>query len=241
MFRLILLLAAMAIAPLGVRAADLPSAPPLQPSPAFQPAGPGTARGVLVWLHGSYDTDAQPTPPPEPGYIGRMAARGYDIWRFDRAPGQDPLAAGGAALVEGLKALRQGGYRRVLVAGHSRGAFIALAALAQPALVDGVAAISPAAHGTRPERRAQAMADFRDRMDAAGGPGMRFAFVQLADDPFDLDPPGRVDAVRAAAARSGMKLLVIDRPEEPTGHMGSYEPEFDRLFGERLAAFLDGE
>jgi pimeloyl-ACP methyl ester carboxylesterase len=235
MLRLVLLLlAALSLA----AAAPLPEAPPLHPSPAFSPAGPEQARGALVWLHGSYDSDTQPIPPVQ-DWVVRLARRGYDVWRFDRTPGQDPLAAGGEALLRGVAALRQGGYRRVIVAGQSRGAFIALAALAHPELVDALAAISPAAHGTRPERRAQAMSDFQERLDAARGP-MRFALVQLDDDPFDPDADGRAALARETATRAGLSLLLIDRPPAPRGHMGSYEPEFDAIFGACLARFLDG-
>ncbi len=216
---------------------DPPPSPWLHPSPAFTPAGTGQAKGALVWLHGGYDSDAEPDGPPTPGWIAGMSRRGYDIWRFDRTPGQDPLDAGGVALIRALQRLRDDGYRRLVVAGQSRGAFVALATLAHPELVNALAAISPAAHGTNPTRRAQAMADFTARMRAAAGP-MRLAFVQLADDPFDPDPDGRVAAVRAAAASAGLRLLLIDRPPAPTGHMGSYEPEFDRLFGACLADFL---
>ena len=232
MLRLALLLA------LCVAAAPLPDAPPLHPSAAFTPVGPAQARGVLVWLHGGYDSDTEKLPPVQ-AWVIRLARRGYDIWRFDRTPGQDPLGPGGEALLHGVATLRRGGYRRVIVAGQSRGAFIALAALAHPELVDALAAISPAAHGTRPERRAQAMSDFRDRLDAARGP-MRFALVQLDDDPFDPDADGRAAMAREAAARAGLLLYLIDRPPAPRGHMGSYEPEFDALFGEGLARFLDG-
>jgi pimeloyl-ACP methyl ester carboxylesterase len=168
-----------------------------------------------------------------------VAQRGYDIWRFDRTPGRDPLIPGGEALVRGLEELHDAGYQRIIVAGHSRGAFIALAALAHPELVAAVAAISPAAHGTRPERSRQAMADFTDRLDAARGP-MRFAFVQLRDDPFALDADARVAMAREAAERAGLQLLLIDRPPEPAGHLGGFDAAFDANFGECLARFLDG-
>jgi hypothetical protein len=232
--RLIVLLALLALA-----ATPLPAAPPLHPSPAFTPAGPAAAAGALVWLHGAYDTDTQPTTPTEPAWIARLAAAGYDIWRFDRTPGHDPLRPGGDALVAGLRALRAQGYRRIIVAGHSRGAWIALSALAVPDLADAVAAISPAAHGTGPARRAQAMADWHAMMDAATPGGPRFALVQLRDDPFDPDPAARRQAAQDATARAGLPFLGIYLPPAPTGHVGIYDPAFDKLFGEKLAAFLN--
>jgi pimeloyl-ACP methyl ester carboxylesterase len=221
-----------------LHAAGLSQADPFHPSPAFTPAGPGAARGALVWLHGGYDTATQPDPPPEPGWVARMAALGFDVWRFDRAPGTDSLSAGGAGLTTGLTALRHAGYRRVVVAGHSRGGFIALSALAHLELVDAVAAISPAAHGTAASRRPAAMAAFRDLLAAAGRTDL--ALVLLADDPLEPDAAERDAMAHAMARRTGARLLAIDRPTEPRGHMGGYESNFDRIFGARLVDFLAG-
>ncbi len=241
MLRLIAALLLLAAAS-AARAAELPEAAPLRPSPAFALAGASVAAGAAVWLHGSYDTDTNPTPPAEPEWIGRLAERGYDIWRFDRLPGADPLAAGAEGLARGLAELRAGGYRRLIVAGHSRGAMIALSVLGHSGLADAVAAISPAAHGDNPARRDVAVAYWQRLMDAAAPGGPRLALVQLADDPLDLDPPARLAAARAAAERAGLPFLSLYQPEAPRGHMGGYAPDFDRQFGATLAAFLaDGD
>ncbi len=216
-------------------ASPLPEAQLFHPSAAFNLAGPQSARGALVWLPGAYNSDTDP-PPPEQPWVARLARRGYDIWRFDRTPGRDPLIPGGDALIAGLEHLHAAGYHRIIVAGHSRGAFIALAALARPVLADAIAVIDPAAHGTRPERTAQSLADLTARLDAARGP-LRFAFVQLRDDPFALDPDARATLVRKAAERAGLQLLLIDRPPAPTGHDGGSDPAFDALLGACLADF----
>ena len=213
--------------------AAIPPAPPFRPSRRFTPTGPQAAAGALVWLHHGYDPADWPQGPPEPPWVARLAADGYDIWRFDRTRGQDPLGAGGEALLGGLAALRAGGYRRRVVAGHSRGAFIALAALARPDLADAVAAIQPAAHGTAAAGHARALADFGACLQAARG--VALALVLLRDDPYDPDPEARAAMARAA----GLTLLLIDRPDSPTGHMGGYEPGFDARFGACLAGFLE--
>ena len=213
--------------------APLPKAAPFVPSPNFRLTGPAAARGALVWLHEAYDPDAEPNGPPEANWVARLARDRYDIWRFDRTPHQDPLGPGGEALLRGLAGLRAARYRRVVVAGHSRGAFIALAALARPDLADAVAAMEPAAHGTSPERWRQALADFAERMRAARG--VPLALAQLRDDPYEPDPDGRAAMARGA----GMPLLLIDRPAAPTGHMGAAGVEFDARFGACLVRFLE--
>lgn len=236
MFRALIALLGLAVA--GPALAQQPMIAPFNPSPQFSLAGPQVARGAVVWMHGSYDVANEPEPPPEPDWVRPLAARGYDMWVFARRTRPDPLDRGSAALLTGLERLREAGYRRVVVAGFSRGAFMGLAALARPELVDAVVAVSPAAHGSRPERRAEALAAYRALVEAARP--MRFALALLQDDPWDPDPQARAEAARLAApGRAGM-LLLIDRPAAPRGHMGSFEQDFAARFGPCLAAFVDG-
>ncbi len=173
MFRIILLIAALSL----MAAAPLPDAPPLHPSPAFTPTGPGQARGVLVWLHGSYDTDAQPSPPAEPAWVTRLARRGYDIWRYDRTPGQDPLGPGGEALLRGLAAPAPG-----RLSTHNRRRPI-------PRRLHRVG--GPGASGTR-RRRGR---------DLAGGARHATGAAAAGDERFSRSAQcgARADAVRAGA------------------------------------------
>lgn len=237
MFRLILawLLLALPAGAVGVPPV-VPHAEPLAPSPAFSQAGPAVARGALVWLHGAHDSRVAP-PPPEPDWVRRMADRDLDIWRFDRPGGQDGLAAGAEALTRGLTALRQAGYRQVVVAGFSRGAWIALTAVRRPGLADAVVALSPAAHGTRPERWEQAMTEWTTLWQSAQSTNTRVVLVQLAGDPYDQDPTRRLRVAEAARARVGFPLLSLFQPAQPLGHTGTLGPEFDPLFGEVIADF----
>ncbi|MGE4046058.1 MAG: alpha/beta hydrolase family protein [Acetobacteraceae bacterium] len=218
-------------------APPLPDASPLHPSAHFVPLGPQDARGALVWLHGAYDSNAMPSP-PEPGWVSRMARRSLDIWRFDRKRGQDALLPGGEALARGLRALRAGGYRRIIVAGYSRGGWIALLAMTYPGAADGIVAFSPAAHGTSPERQRQAFAEWQSLWHAAR-PGPRVVLVQLAGDPYDPEPARRLGVANQAAGRVRIPLQSVFLPEIPTGHGGTYEPEFDARFGTEIADFVD--
>lgn len=167
-----------------------------------------------------------------------MAARGLDIWRFDRKRGEDPLGPSAEALQRGVEELRTSGYRRVFVAGHSRGAWIALTILAHPRLADAVISISPAAFGTRPERQPEAMAAWAALWRAAGQAETPVVLVQLADDPYDPTPERRRDIAVAASQRAGLRLLSVFLPAEPRGHNGAYDPSFDTLLGRDIAAFV---
>ena len=211
---------------------------PLVPSPNFHQNGAEKARGAVVWLHGAYDSTAMP-PPPEPGLIPRLADRGFDVWRFNRRSGQDALAAGADALARGLNGLRRIGYRRIIVAGFSRGGWIALSALTHDAPLDAVIALSPAAHGTRPERQQQALTEWTSLWRAVRAQPARVVLVQLRDDPYDPDPALRRDIATADGKRAGMRLLSIYRPRDPTGHMGTEEPVFDQRFGAGIVDFVD--
>jgi pimeloyl-ACP methyl ester carboxylesterase len=200
----------------------------------FPYSGPTVAKGALVWVPGTYGKDAA-GPPSPPDFVGREAAAGMDVWCFNRDRGDDPLDRGAETLAREVKTLRDLGYRRIIVAGHSRGAWFALTVLTHPGLADAVVAFSPAAHGTREERKNQAMTDWTTLWDVAANNGTRVVLVQLQDDPWDPDPPRRLSIARA---RLGSDLLSIFQPAEPKGHAGVYEPAFDELFGARIDEFL---
>ena len=137
----------------------------------------------------------------------------------------DALAAGTEALATGTAMLRRSGYRCVAVVGESRGAFITLLALRQPGFADAVVALAPAAHGTRPERRPQALMDFRATLAAMAAQAPdRAGLVLFHDDPFDPDPAARAAAFREAMAARHVGALVIDRPTAPVGHGGASRP-----------------
>jgi pimeloyl-ACP methyl ester carboxylesterase len=207
---------------------------PFVHAPDFAFSGPGSGKGALVWVPGTYGKD-QTGPPAPPDIVGRMAQSNMDVWCFNRDRGDDPLDRGARLLMRGVQMLRDQGYRRIIVAGHSRGAWIALTALAHPGLANAIVAISPAAHGTGDARKAQAMADWTALWAAAVNDGTHVVLVQLLDDPWDPDPPRRLAIARE---RFGANLFSIFQPPDPKGHAGVYEPAFDEQFGARIMGFL---
>ena len=116
--------------------------------PAFSEAlaGPDKAIGAVIWNHGrsinTEDSDS-PTPP----YLRVLRDAGWDVLRFDRLRDGDTLTASTRRLVELVGQLKHKGYRRIVLAGQSFGAFLALTAADSSEDVDAVVATAPAAFG----------------------------------------------------------------------------------------------
>jgi pimeloyl-ACP methyl ester carboxylesterase len=73
---------------------------------------------------------------------------GWDTFRLNRRSSADTLPESAAALAGEAEALKRKGYRRVVLAGQSFGAFISLIAAGHSDAVDGVIGTAPAAYGS---------------------------------------------------------------------------------------------
>ena len=103
---------------------------PAFPEPAL---GPAKAKGVVVWSHGR-SINAEDSQSPTPAYLQALRDDGWDVMRFDRLSRGDTLTDSTKRLVDHAAALKQKGYKQVILAGQSFGAFLALmAADASPA------------------------------------------------------------------------------------------------------------
>ena len=127
------------------RSADAPDIGRLRPEPYWSMRGPKLAAGLIVWSHGYMAGKNATSSAPQP-WIGRFTRMGYDLYRFDREWIVD-WAGDATALADAVRKAREMGYRRVVLAGQSAGAWVSLAALARGAPVDGVVSIAAAHHG----------------------------------------------------------------------------------------------
>ena len=206
------------------------------PDDRFLWHGPAQAAGVVVWAHGGggYDDSrgGEPAPAMRP-----FNNAGFDIVRYDRAPLVDNPVRAAGWLREELPVLRASGYRRVIVAGESRGGWTALQMLDTAGLADVVIAFSPAAHGSGASPNLTAQVDDLRRMMGEAEPARtRVAMVQFAHD------MSAGDMDRRAALLTGLRtkeaaVLVVDRPDGFTGHFGWKSYEFGRRFGACLLHF----
>ena len=224
--------------------------PPLPPGPlvdtinyGFVPDerflwhGPAAARGVVVWSIGTFaaGVDARGLQPPP--YLRAFNDAGFDVIRFDRAPLVDnPIRAAGW-LRDELPVLRHSGYRLVVAAGDSRGAWTSLQMLDTAGLADVVIAVSPAAHGSGASPNLTAQDDdLRALMADAQPARTRVAIAQFAGDAFMSDAETRAQLFQRLRPRMAA-LLLIDRPAGLTGHAGGIGATFSRRFGPCLLDF----
>ena len=210
----------------------------LVPDERFLWHGPAAARGVVVWSHGSSGPDVDSRGIQPPSLLRGFNNAGFDIVRFDRAPMVDTAMRAAGWLRDGLAELRQAGYRRVVAAGQSRGAWTSLQMLGTAGLVDAVIALSPAAHGSGGSINLMAQDDdLRALIAEAQSSPVRVAVAQFEGDPFMSDADTRVHLLERLRPRTG-GLLVIDRPPGLSGHFGGLGGEFNRRFGLCLLGFV---
>src|ERR1700756_2297359 len=209
--------------------------------PAFSEAlgGPDRAIGAVVWNHGrsinSEDSDS-PTPP----YLRVLREAGWDVLRFNRPRDGDTLTASTRRLVELVGQLKRKGYRRIVLAGQSFGAFLALMAADASEDVDAVVATAPAAFGNFDEfydswrLNATRLYPLLERVKRA-----RVMLFYFHGD--DFDPGGRAERSRAILSERGLGFAVVDQPAFLVGHWASSTGLFLRRFGRCIRDFLDAD
>ena len=207
---------------------------PAFPEPAI---GPAKAKGVVVWSHGR-SINAEDSQSPTPAYLSVLREDGWDVMRFDRLSKGDTLNDSTKRLVEYTNQLKHSGYKQVVLAGQSFGAFLALMAADASSEVDAVIATAPAAYGS--------FDDFYDswRLNATklyplleGLKRTRVMVFYFHGD--DFDPGGRGERSRAILASKGVGFSVVDQPAFLTGHWASSSGLFLRRYGSCIRDFAD--
>jgi len=221
------------------KAAAPPALPPigrLRPEPYWTNKGPQAAAGLIVWSHG-YMAGRDATSSAPQGQIAYFTLEGYDLYRFDREWIRD-WPGDATDLANAVRQAKTMGYRRVILAGQSAGAWVSLAATMRGAPVDGVISISAAHHGEVKDMRdtTRARSDWQQVVRGIK-PGPRLVVVNFKDDTYDVG--GRMDDARAAFKASGVDAIVISDPEGFSGHGAANGTVFPRKFGACINAFIE--
>ncbi len=211
---------------------------PFRASPLHWRHAPEHAAGVVLWSHGYGGATTDNRNSNAPGFLSVLNDAGFDIYRFDRSPQEDDIAASLARLLREAPLLRAAGYRRVVMAGQSRGAWQSiLLAGAMPEAVDSVIAAAPAAHGADAAGHTMALDDFRRALAGLAPARPRLAVALFDGDPFDPDVAARSGLVEALVERRTAPTLLL-RPPTIRGHGGATELGFTQTYGACLLTFL---
>ena len=214
--------------------AQIALAPAYPATPQF---GPEKAIGAVIWTHG-HSKEVEDSTSPTPPYVWNLRQGGWDTYRFDRLRDGDTLPASTHRLVEEVNKLKQGGYRKVALAGQSFGAFIALMAAGESNKIDAVIATAPAAFGNFSEYydswrlNATRLYPLLERIQTA-----EVVLFFFHGDNFD--PGGRGDASSNALARRGVPLAVFDQPRGLTEHWAAGTEQFAQRCGGYITGFLN--
>ena len=209
--------------------------------PAFNQAllGPDHAIGAVVWNHGR-SVNVEDSESPTPPYLRVLRDSGWDVLRFNRPRDGDTLTASTHRLVELVGQAKHKGYHRIVLAGQSFGAFLALMAADASDDVDAVVATSPAAFGNFDEfydswhLNATRLYPLLEKIKRA-----RVMLFYFHGD--DFDPGGRGDRSRAILSARHTGFTVVDQPAFLVGHWASSTGLFLRRFGSCIRDFVDAE
>jgi pimeloyl-ACP methyl ester carboxylesterase len=208
----------------------------LRPQPYWENKGPQAAAGLIVWSHG-YMSGKNSTVNAPQGQVAYFTGAGYDLYRFDREWIRD-WPGDATALAEAVRQARAMGYRRVVLAGQSAGAWVSMAAVLRGAQADGVISVAAAHHGQVKDMRDVSLARSEWQQIVRGiKPGPRLVVVNFTGDDYDVG--GRMDDARAAFAASGVQALVISDPPGFKGHGAANDNAFPRRFGACIHAFIE--
>lgn len=197
--------------------------------------GPAAAVGAVVWTHG-LSVDVEDSLAPTPNYVEAFRRQRWDAFRLNRMRAQDSLRAGSRALVGFVAGLKAEGYRRVVLVGHSFGAFISLIAADLSDDVDAVIAVAPAAYGPVAENPARgALNASRLYPLLEGIRRARIMLFYFAEDIFD--PGGR--GARSEEILSGHQRphMIFDQPALLETHWAASTEDFATRFGLCMVAF----
>jgi hypothetical protein len=218
----------------------------LHPSPDYSFWGPQRAKGVIVWSHGtpSLGDCADRHPGRAPAFISRFNLDGWDILRFDRDPCSDQINQAIAQIAAALPQLQAAGYRRIVLAGQSRGAWHSLEALSVPGLaayVSGIIGVSPAKHGTKLGYVTETGSyEWKVLLDHLAAPRVSIALIFFPDDPYIPDAPQRAAHATAALAQKGNQAVVIYEDQGAgIGHGGASNVRFTEKYTACLIRFVN--
>jgi hypothetical protein len=176
--------------------------------------GPERAKGVMIWQHGYGGRCKQSSAGSAWSIVSRFNAAGWDVVRFDRDACYDgDLAWVQSQLVASVPKLREAGYKKIVLAGQSRGGWQSYEFMAKGQftdLIDGVLAIAAARHGESTQHaNLRAPEDWRDVMKGIKPGRFVIANVFFAWDDFVPQAAQQSAFAREELSAKGIRNAMI--------------------------------
>lgn len=190
--------------------------------------GPQAAAGAVLWNHGMnflFGTEASTAPVPV--FIALLRNAGFDVFRLLRPRMEEEPRSAAAAIAATADRLAGEGYRKIVLAGQSAGAWLSLMAASRSDHIYAVIANAPAYYGVNHPAYLKNGFILLDHLgDIRHG---RIMISYFKDDPYD--PGGRGPASEEVLTDHRLPHLVIDRPDGFSGHFSGNSVQFMRRFG----------
>jgi len=211
--------------------------------------GPAEAKGVVYFING-LDSDNRTRDDYlaiYPYVYGLNTHSGWDVIaaKFPNAEGYSTNAIPGTSLylLQRVDALRAQGYKKIILAGQSWGAWVSVDAARRKGAekhIDALLLTAPANYGTsvwqgKPNPYfALNKTEYLENIKTVRVPT---AAIFFKNDEFD--PGGRGPVTRDTFAANHVAAMVIDQPPGFDGHGGGWLPQFDYAYGGCLTSFLE--
>ena len=236
-----------------------PARPPPSPASGRCRRSPNSQRSDPSGLAGSCSTPTASAPGAGPGWIWpppqllytRFAKQGWDVIKVQR----NERCEGGWTRTGGryvgdfakrVAELKSAGYRRIIAAGQSVGAAVALGASGRTGDIDGVFAFA-LSHGRGSCRRADQfrheMIGFHERhirnaIRAAKAPRI---VIVLAKDDHCIGHSFTPLVNAELSKKKGIAWVYLDETSAVPGHGAAQRSGFDRIYGECLSGFMNDD
>ncbi|HTP82764.1 MAG TPA: hypothetical protein VMQ11_07465 [Alphaproteobacteria bacterium] len=176
---------------------------------------------------------------PPPLFIRFLHDAGWDAFKLNRKWVADNEVSALAALHEQIAALRTEGYKRIVLAGQSYGAWLSFIIAAREPNIQAILAAAPGGYDTSAdgvERNTERLVDEAGDLKAT-----RVALFLFDGDDRDIAWLKRGERIKRALDAHAIPNLVLDHPPDFKGHGGAYLGRFTRRYGECLVRFIAPE
>lgn len=206
--------------------------------------GPAATHGALLYNQGrGVEVDGRGAAGDSfhlapPAYVRKFHGAGWDLFKLNRKWAADNESSAIAAVHAEIARLRTEGYRRIVLAGQSYGAWLSVLAATRDGDLHAIIATAPgtgyggvSVDGTA--LNAQKLVDFSSDLKP-----VRAAMFFFDGDPRDVAWLKRGERVRQALEKRQVPNFIVDRPPHFSGHGGANGGLFALRYGDCLTAFV---